>query len=61
MKKQGKREREHGADAGRRLQHGQLDGDEAAGGVLDLGFEAADGGVERFEQARCVSTRRCTA
>jgi hypothetical protein len=34
------------------LQHGQLGGEDEPGGVLDLGLEAADGGVERFEQGQ---------
>jgi hypothetical protein len=34
------------------LQHGQLGGEDEPGGVLDLGLEAADGGVEGFEQGQ---------
>src|SRR5262249_57169888 len=39
-------------EGGGRLQHGQLGGEDQAGGVVDLLLESADGGVERFEQGQ---------
>src|SRR5262249_60423370 len=40
------------ADGGGRLQDGQLGGEELVGGVLDLLLQAADGGVQGFEQGQ---------
>jgi hypothetical protein len=34
------------------LQHGQLGGEDQPGGVFDLGFESANGGVEGFEEGQ---------
>src|SRR5262245_4025067 len=53
-------QRQHRPDAGRGLQDGQLGRVMLPGGVFDLGLQAADGGVQRLQQARSVSTRRRT-
>ena len=45
-------QRQDRPDAGRGLQDGQLGRVMLLGGVLDVGLQAADGGIERFEQGQ---------